>query len=503
MPAYVKTLKLIPRDYEAKWLQVFFARPYWNLGEVKKALESLPGFDETAFYQDLGVDYDDGGERKVTPVTLTGVLRALPTLFALKRSYRDVIAHNRAFVARFDEAKAPYDLTPAELAAVPRDELARKLRTLIEELYIETETSYFTTIYNTSNSKTDFKPVFDKVNKVAGGELGQIELMGGLVDLSHLRPMKALHELAGELAAAGGEVSDEVVAEFAWQWRHHGKKELDIRVPRWTGDHAFVRAMIERAVAGYSADADPEKNEARQHQRYVDARRAIERKLRWRPLLRRSFGKKLDLVRTYAWWREEMRDYSSFAYYLVHSWAAEAGRRLAGEGAVDDPDDVWYLPYPELLDAVDGTLAGDELAARVRAGRRNVASFRNFDNPNEIGTHVRQGGGEVSADALRGTPCSPGRVTGRARVVRSLEEADALEAGDILVTVFTDPGWTPLFSSISAVVTETGGVLSHAAVISREYGIPAVLAVAGATRAIPDGATITVDGASGAVEVED
>jgi phosphoenolpyruvate synthase/pyruvate phosphate dikinase len=86
--------------------------------------------------------------------------------------------------------------------------------------------------------------------------------------------------------------------------------------------------------------------------------------------------------------------------------------------------------------------------------------------------------------------------------VRRLDEAKKVEKGDVLVTVFTDPGWTPLLGLVSGVVTETGGLLSHAAVISREYGIPAVLAVPRATEAIADGDTVVVDGGAGTVEVK-
>jgi pyruvate,water dikinase len=100
---------------------------------------------------------------------------------------------------------------------------------------------------------------------------------------------------------------------------------------------------------------------------------------------------------------------------------------------------------------------------------------------------------------LRGIPASRGVVTGQARVARSLQEAQALLPGEILVAPSTLPPWTPLFGIAAAVITETGGALSHCAIAAREYGIPAVVGVHGATRAIPDGAMVTVDGAAGTV----
>jgi pyruvate,water dikinase len=104
---------------------------------------------------------------------------------------------------------------------------------------------------------------------------------------------------------------------------------------------------------------------------------------------------------------------------------------------------------------------------------------------------------------LTGIGGSAGVYRGRARVIRRVEDATGLARGEILVTRFTDPGWTPLLNQAAAVVTEVGGLLSHAAVIAREYGIPAVLAIPGAMERIPDGATVTVDGTSGTVTLHD
>jgi len=102
---------------------------------------------------------------------------------------------------------------------------------------------------------------------------------------------------------------------------------------------------------------------------------------------------------------------------------------------------------------------------------------------------------------LRGAAASAGSYRGRARVVTALAAAEALEQGDVLVCPTTDPAWTPYFAVLGAVVTDAGGVLSHSAVVAREFGIPAVVGAAGATRLIRDGATVTVDGTGGTVVV--
>ena len=107
---------------------------------------------------------------------------------------------------------------------------------------------------------------------------------------------------------------------------------------------------------------------------------------------------------------------------------------------------------------------------------------------------------DVPAGALVGLPVSAGTIEGRARVIRDMDQAD-LETGDILVTAYTDPSWTPLFVAIAGLVTEVGGLMTHGAVIAREYGLPAVVGVERATQLIHDGDRIRVHGAEGYVEI--
>jgi pyruvate,water dikinase len=504
MDKYFKAIHLVGASDRTKWTQMFFARPYWNLGGVKQALMSVPGFNERNFDTDLGIEPGYEGPGRTTAVTVGGVARALPVLFSLRRSYAEVLAHDRRYVAAFARRKEPYDLDEAALAALDRETFAKRYRSLITDFYFETETSYFTTIYNTSNCKLDFKVHFNRAKEAAGGTLDLLSLMSGLKDLSHLRPSKDLHDLCARLSREGRPLDDVAVREFATRWKQHGKKELDIRVPRWKDDLPFVRQMMEQALAAFDEKQDPTAQTERQHAAYLAERGRALAALRLRPWAGRAFKKWLELVRSYAWWREEMRDYSSYVYYLVRMWSVEAARRLCAAAHLGAPDDIWYLTYRDAIALVDGTLSAVEADRRVATGRRMVRSFRNFQNPNEIGNQYRvepPAARPAGAGALRGTGCSPGRVEGTARVIKKLDEMERVGQGDILVTIFTDPGWTPLFARLSGVVTETGGVLTHAAVISREYGIPAVLAVPGATQRIGDGDRIAVDGTGGTVEI--
>ncbi|MBL9013766.1 MAG: phosphoenolpyruvate synthase, partial [Myxococcales bacterium] len=165
-------------------------------------------------------------------------------------------------------------------------------------------------------------------------------------------------------------------------------------------------------------------------------------------------------------------------------------------------DDIYFLSFDELHEVVRTR----SLDPRVVDERREAHAFHEQLTPPRVITSEGEivtssyRRDDLPAGALAGVAVSSGAIEGRARVVTRMENA-ALEAGDILVTTFTDPSWTPLFVSIAGLVTEVGGLMTHGAVIAREYGVPAVVGVEGATRRIADGQRIRVDGTNGYVEL--
>lgn len=493
-------LRLRDPEEQVKWSRMFFGRPYWNLGEVKRTLKKVPGYIERELDTDLGVaaSYHGPGDR--TPLTPLTALRALPTLFALLRDFDERLRLCRQFRDAFPARRAPFDRTREQLRALEDGPLASLLDGALA-LQHETETSYFETIYALTNAKLEFKPSFEEAKRRCGGNLEYTALVGGLTDLSHLRPLVDLHELARQLRQAGRQASDDDVRAYAQRWPHHARRELDITQPRWDEDAELVRELIDDAVRSFDKTRDPR---ALQEERHRDAEahkaRAVDGIGR-RPWARRAFVERLERVRSFAWWREEMRDCSTWMYALVRRIALEVGGRLTNRGVLAEAGEVFLLRAEEAVEAFAGALRPDEAERRVARGRRVMRGFRNFKNPNEVGArHVvaprahRPAGGTLS-----GIPCSAGRAEGKARVATTLDEARALAAGEVLVACYTDPGWTPLFSRIAAVVTETGGLLSHAAVIAREYGVPAVLAVPDATSILRTGQAVVVDGSAGQV----
>ncbi|WP_405009211.1 rifamycin-inactivating phosphotransferase [Kitasatospora sp. NBC_01539] len=210
----------------------------------------------------------------------------------------------------------------------------------------------------------------------------------------------------------------------------------------------------------------------------------------------------IDRVRTFIGYREYPK-YGIVSRYAVYKRAlmAEAGR-LVEAGVLPEREDAFFLTFQELHDTVRSQQADHRLVRQRKDAFRSYHALTpprvlTSDGEAVTGAYRRD---DVPAGALTGLPVSAGTVEGRARVILDMAEAD-LEAGDILVTTFTDPSWSPLFVGIAGLVTEVGGLMTHGAVIAREYGLPAVVGVGQATRLIRDGQRIRVHGTDGYVEV--
>jgi pyruvate,water dikinase len=194
------------------------------------------------------------------------------------------------------------------------------------------------------------------------------------------------------------------------------------------------------------------------------------------------------------------------------------GRKLVAAGVILEPNDAFYLDLEELQAAAKAPQPG--VRGLIAARKAELARQETLQAPAFIGSpmdpadmpqfmqrfarYYRGAGVDAAPEprTLKGNAASSGVARGRARVILDLADANRLEPGDILVCTTTAPPWTPLFAIAAAVVTDTGGILSHSAICAREYGIPCVAGAAGATRAISDGAIVSVDGSSGTVTVE-
>jgi pyruvate,water dikinase len=210
----------------------------------------------------------------------------------------------------------------------------------------------------------------------------------------------------------------------------------------------------------------------------------------------------ISLIRNFIGYREYPK-YSMINRYFVYKQALmKEAEQLVDTNVIREREDVYYLSLDEFREAVRTKKIDYETINKRKEEYKlyeNLTPPRVITSDGEIivGKFKRE---NLPADAIIGLPVSTGIVEGRARVILNMEDAD-LEDGDILVTSFTDPSWTPLFVSIKGLVTEVGGLMTHGAVIAREYGLPAVVGVENATKLIKDGQHIRVNGADGYIEI--
>jgi phosphoenolpyruvate synthase/pyruvate phosphate dikinase len=210
----------------------------------------------------------------------------------------------------------------------------------------------------------------------------------------------------------------------------------------------------------------------------------------------------INLIRNFAGYREYPK-YGIVNRFFVYKQALmNEVEQLVQAGVIHNKEDVYYLTFEELRELVATHKVDQQLIGKRKEEHRlheklNPPRVITSDGEIVTGSYKHQ---DLPAGAIAGLAVSSGVIEGRARVILNMENAN-LEEGDILITTFTDPSWTPLFVSIKGLVTEVGGLMTHGAVIAREYGLPAVVGVDNATKLIKDGQRIRVNGTDGYVEI--
>ncbi|MGW6083599.1 PEP-utilizing enzyme, partial [Bacillus subtilis] len=210
----------------------------------------------------------------------------------------------------------------------------------------------------------------------------------------------------------------------------------------------------------------------------------------------------IDIIRNFSGFREYPK-YGMVNRYFVYKQALlKEAEQLIEAGVIHEKEDIYYLTFEELHEVVRTHKLDYQI---ISARKDEYTLYEKLSPPRVITSDGEIVTGEykrenLPAGAIVGLPVSSGVIEGRARVILNMEDAD-LEDGDILVTSFTDPSWTPLFVSIKGLVTEVGGLMTHGAVIAREYGLPAVVGVENAAKLIKDGQRIRVHGTEGYIEI--
>ena len=302
----------------------------------------------------------------------------------------------------------------------------------------------------------------------------------------------------------GGRETREAIEIFLEKYGMRCVGEIDITRPRWSERPSQLVPLI----LAHIKNAEPRSGARRFEQGRQEAwRKEQELLTRLRDLpdgesKAEQTKQKIDRVRTFIGYREYPK-YAMVSRYFIYKQAMlTEAERLVRAGLLRERDDIFYLRFEELQEVVRTNRLDHQLVERRRDAFRSYETLtppRVFISDGEVvtGSYRRV---DTPAGALLGLPVSAGTVQGRARVIHDVTDAD-LEPGDILVTAYTDPSWTPAFLTVGGLVAEVGGQMTHGAVIAREYGLPAVVGVEGATRLIRDRQEIRVNGTDGYVEI--
>ncbi len=514
----------------AGYMRLFFGRPYFNPDYFRQWLRQVPGAPENIF------DALIFGEGKVevhfrVPEFDKRTFRAIVGLLAARFAARERF---ELFLAFFDRSVSA--LEGRDLAAASDDALLG-LRSRATDL---TEAALRRHVLGTAIAGASYL-LLDLLLKKTGVEpaLGTslvARLTAGTRGNILVRANAQLHELA-QLASKDPDVRSALMGgpareaparveqlrtrasrAFTESWRRflseHGQRaerEAELKAPRWVEDPSPVVSVLRSYLGSGEIEAPREREERLARDARLLAR-ACARRLHGASFLERLVPGRAGLfwllyreARRYAPYRENLKAAALRALLVVKRVFLEAARRLVARGIIVEVEDVFFLEVAEVESALLGKVDGASLRALVASRRAGHERDLATDPPpfviEEPSGVARPVAATESGGELTGVPVSRGVATGTARVLKSLDEAPRVKKGDVIVARVVNAAWTPLFVLAGGIVAEMGGALSHGAIVAREYGIPCVFGVAGATTRIKDGEPVTVDAERGVVRV--
>ena len=322
--------------------------------------------------------------------------------------------------------------------------------------------------------------------------------------IAYLQQAKDDGFLEGLLPLEGGPEAHDALRAYLDKYGMRGVGEIDVTRTRWAEAPTTLVPLILGNIKNFEPGAGSRKFEQGRQEAAKKEQELLER-LRQLPDGEEKAAetqRMISRLRNFIGYREYPKYGIVNRYFLYKQALLEEAGRLVRANVLQSQEDIYYLTLQELREVVrthelDGQIVSQRKAEHERHRKLTPPRVLTSDGEIVAGAYKRA---DLPAGALAGLAVSAGVVEGRARVLSDMADAE-LEAGDILVTAFTDPSWTPLFVSIKGLVTEVGGLMTHGAVIAREYGLPAVVGVENATRLIEDGQRIRVHGTDGYVEI--
>ncbi|PFA69154.1 phosphoenolpyruvate synthase [Bacillus sp. AFS015802] len=322
--------------------------------------------------------------------------------------------------------------------------------------------------------------------------------------IDYLHQVKDDHFLDKLVKVKGGKEAREAIEDFLSNYGMRCSGEIDISRVRWSEKPTIIVPMILRNIQQFEPQESKRKFEKGRLEALEKERELLERlsSLPDGEQKVKETKRRIDIIRHFTGYREYPKYGMIHRYFVYKQALLKEAERLVHQNILQEKEDIFYLTFEELKDLVRTQEREDDLICKRK---EEYYFYEKLTPPRVITSDGEIITGEYKQDdlpagAIAGLAVSSGVIEGRARVIINMENAD-LEEGDILVTTFTDPSWTPLFVSIKGLVTEVGGLMTHGAVIAREYGLPAVVGVERATKRIQDGQRIRVNGTEGYIEI--
>jgi pyruvate,water dikinase len=501
----------VPRD--AELVGDFRGRIYINLTEFSSIMSQIPWIHPSTLVRLGGGQYATELDEVVAERSSTGFFLRLPqTVSRYARENFRLQARVDEFETYFSEERTringidPRLLEPSGLDRMLGD---------VEHLLDETGSIMLTAYANLVSAVLALMGLLRTFARDHASGFYR-ELLSGLQDVASARPGFALWQIA-QIAREEPEVADYIrgtelaeltvtglpvgrtrsaLRRFVDDYGYRGIREAEIAAPRWSEDPTLMFAALRSHLAS-ATDLD-------QRERALQrARQEAEEKLKTSvPFpLRPSVTKLLEVVRRFTRMREHLRGHVVEVLGMFRRVALEASRRIEAREPEAGPNAAFFLTLAE----VRRVLLDENERVAIRVQRRRLEYERNQALPEPPTTFVgfppEDAGAASTSKRLRGLAASGGVAEGRVRILRDSSQAADFEPGEVLVVAAADTGWSPLFLAASGVVTELGGPLSHAAIILREYAVPAVVNVTNATRSLRDGDLVRLDGDAGTVEI--
>jgi pyruvate,water dikinase len=472
----------------------FYYRVYFNMGTLGQIFEEV-GFPPDSVETLMGIFPDDVKKpgMKPTPKTFSRFPRML--IFFLEKWM--FARRVEKALPKIEQLFATFDFQNAK--NLSEEDLIKEIERLYEAVQ---EAAYYNLVVPLLMAM--YNRVLNGQLAKLGADFSQFDLMAGVTELSAYDPTVHLHHLHEEFNQLGTAIQDEIqnnsyaefveipgivefqqqVSDFIEKFGHLSDNGNDFSTIPWRETPDMVLDLI----VNFSPSSED-----------ISSKIGLDN-LDLRGFVRSRFMLFYNRAREFHLLRERISAAYTFGYGLFRYYYLAQGSIFMRQGLIDEPADIFYLRNTQIRDLVNKTQADLDARQVVSQHKADIKRYTNIALPTVIYGDEPPPVSDANLDKLIGVPTSIGHYTGKVRVVRGIRDFNKVKQGDVLVIPYSEVGWTPLFARASAVIAESGGMLSHSSIIAREYNIPAVVSVAGATR-LPDKALVTVNGHTGEVVI--